>query len=119
MGQAWNKTSQQDVKYSEVEDNKNILESKRVTLFYQMAHMRNKNSDYYSAYEPRLFPDQKQLITYSYNETERTIVGIMLERKDLIFLYEYRGEYIGIEFFISFSKESLSYKLIKVEELNS
>ena len=84
-----------------------------------MARMHNKNSDYYSNYEPRTFPDQKQLITYSYNETERTITGIMLERKDLIFLYEYRGEYIGIEFFISFSKESISYKLIKVEELTA
>ena len=80
--------------------------------------MRNKNSSYYSDYEPRIFPDQKQLITYSYNETESTITGIMLEKKDLIFLYEYRGEYVGIEFFISFSKESISYKLIKVEELS-
>jgi hypothetical protein len=39
-----------------------------------------------------------------------------MEKKGLIFLYEYRGEYIGIEFFISFSKESISYKLIKVED---
>ena len=80
--------------------------------------MRVKNSDYYSKYEPRVFPDQKQLITYSFNEAERTIIGVMLERKDLIFLYEYRGEFVGIEFFISFSKESLSYKLIKVEEMS-
>jgi len=42
----------------------------------------------------------------------------MMEKKDLIFLYEYRGEYVGIEFFISFSKESISYKLIKVEEVS-
>ena len=78
--------------------------------------MRGKNSDYYSKYEPRVFPDQKQLITYSFNEDERTIIGIMLERNDLIFLYEYRGEFVGTEFFISFSKLSLSYKLIKVED---
>jgi len=62
------------------------------------------------------FP-QKQLITYSFNDQEQTITGVMLEKKDLIFLYEYRGEYVGVEFFISFSKQSISYKLIKVEEL--
>jgi len=80
--------------------------------------MHNKNSSYYSDYEPRVFPDQKQLITYSFNETENTITGVMLEKNDLIFLYEYRGKYIGTEFFISFSKQSISYKLIKVEEMS-
>jgi hypothetical protein len=40
----------------------------------------------------------------------------MEEREGLIFLYEYRGKYIGIEFFISFSKQSLSYKLLKIDE---
>lgn len=84
----------------------------------QIVGMHSKNFDYYSKYEPKLFPDQKQSITYSFNDSERTITGIMLEKKDLIFLYEYRGEYIGIEFFISFSKESTSYKLIKVEEMS-
>jgi len=40
----------------------------------------------------------------------------LLEKNNRIYLYEYRGKYIGNEFFISFSKESISYKLIKVEE---
>ena len=78
--------------------------------------MHDKRFDYYSKFEIRAFPDQKQLITYSFNDKERTITGIMLEKRDLIYLFEYRGEYIGIEFFISFSKQSDSYKLIKVEE---
>jgi len=78
--------------------------------------MRDKRFEYYSKFETITFPDHKQLITYSFNEKESTITGIMMEKQGLIFLYEYRGEYIGTEFFISFSKESLSYKLIKVEE---
>jgi hypothetical protein len=90
---------------------------KSVTLLYQIAGMHSKNFDYYSSYEPKLFPD-KYLITYSFNETENTITGVMLEKNGLIFLYEYRGEYIGTEFFISFSKQSISYKLIKVEEMS-
>ena len=57
------------------------------------------------------------MITYSFNEQEQTIVGIMEEREGLIFLYEYRGKYIGIEFFISFSKQSISYKLLKVDDM--
>ena len=79
--------------------------------------MHDKRFDYYSKFEAMPLPDQKQLITYSFNEKESTITGLMLEKKGLIFLYEYRGEYIGVEFFISFSKESISYKLIKVEEM--
>jgi len=90
---------------------------KSVTLLYQIAAMHSKNFDYYSSYEPKTFPE-KYLITYSFNETERTITGVMLEKNDLIFLYEYRGAYIGTEFFISFSKQSISYKLIKVEEMS-
>ena len=79
--------------------------------------MHDRYFNYYSRFEAPTFPREKQLITYSFNDSERTITGIMLEKKDLIFLYEYRGEYIGTEFFISFSKQSISYKLIKVEEL--
>jgi hypothetical protein len=78
-----------------------------------------KNFNYYTHHEKRTFPDQKQLITYSFNEKEQTIIGVMEEREGLIFLYEYRGKYIGIEFFISFSKNSISYKLIKVNEVNN
>ena len=78
--------------------------------------MHDKRFEYYSNFEVTAFPEQKQLITYSFNEKESTITGIMLEKKDHIYLYEYRGEYIGVEFFIAFSKQSISYKLIKVEE---
>lgn len=76
----------------------------------------SKNFDYYTKHEDKLFPDQKQLITYSFNEIEQTIVGIVEEKGNLIFLYEYRGKYIGTEFFISFSKQSVSYKLINVSD---
>jgi hypothetical protein len=79
--------------------------------------MRAKTFNYYSEYKTEILPDKKQLITYSFNEKESSITGVMLEKRDLIYLYEYRGEYIGNEFFISFSKESISYKLIKVEEM--
>jgi len=79
--------------------------------------MQHKHFGYYSSSEPTPLPDQKQLITYSYNEHERKITGTMLEKEDLIFLYEYRGKYIGTEFFISFSKNSTAYKLIKVEDM--
>jgi hypothetical protein len=79
--------------------------------------MHTKTIDYYK-HEKRSFPDQRQLITYSFNEKEQTITGIIEEREGLIFLYEYRGKYIGIEFFISFSKNSSSYKLIQVNEMS-
>ena len=78
--------------------------------------MHTKNFNYYK-HDKRTFPDQKQLITYSFNEKEQTITGIIEEREGLIFLYEYRGKYVGIEFFISFSKNSVSYKLIKVNDM--
>jgi hypothetical protein len=81
--------------------------------------MGTKNSNYYTSHEEKLFPDQKQSITYSFNDKERTIIGIMEEKEGLIFLYEYRGKYVGIEFFISFSKQSISYKLIKVKEMSA
>ncbi|HLG39907.1 MAG TPA: hypothetical protein VI461_09575 [Chitinophagaceae bacterium] len=80
--------------------------------------MNTKQVDYYAKLKPTLFPDQRQRITYSFNEMERTITGLMQEKEDFIYLYEYRGQYIGIEFFISFSKKSVSYKLIKVDEID-
>ena len=61
------------------------------------------NSNYYSGHESVRFPEQKQLITYSFNNKENTITGILDEREHLIYLYEYRGKYVGLEFFISFS----------------
>ena len=79
--------------------------------------MRTKYFNYYTNHEVKSFPDQKQLITYSFNEKKQTIVGIMEEKDGLIFLYEFRGQFIGIEFFISFSKQSTSYKLIEVNEM--
>jgi len=81
--------------------------------------MRAKHFNYYASHEEKSFPDQKQLITYSFNEKEQTIIGRMEEKEGLIYLYEYRGKYVGIEFFISFSKESVSYKLIKVNEMTT
>lgn len=83
----------------------------------KLSIMNSKQVDYYAKLKPQLFSDQPQRITYSFNETERTITGIIREKEDLIYLYEYRGQYIGIEFFISFSKKSISYKLIKVDEI--
>ena len=78
--------------------------------------MHSKHFDYYARLKAMTLPDKRQLITYSFNDKEKTISGIMREMEDFIYLYEYRGEYIGIEFFISFSKKSISYKLIKVDE---
>lgn len=78
--------------------------------------MERKHIDYYTKHENRSFSDKKQLITYSFNDDERTIVGAMEEKDNLIYLYEYRGKLVGTEFFISFSKKSISYKLLKVGE---
>jgi hypothetical protein len=47
---------------------------------------------------------------------ESTIIGQVEEDGNTICLYEYRGKYIGTEFLISFSKDSVSYKLINVDE---
>jgi hypothetical protein len=90
-----------------------------VTCLMKLPIMNSKQVDYYTKLKPRLFSDHKQRITYSFNEIERTITGLMQEKEDFIYLYEYRGQYIGIEFFISFSKKSISYKLIKVDEITS
>lgn len=43
----------------------------------------------------------------------------MEEKEGQIYLFEYRGLYVGTEFFISFSKQSISYKLIEVNEMAS
>jgi hypothetical protein len=81
--------------------------------------MGTKSFNYYASPQTKSFPDQKQLITYSFNEQEQTIVGRMEQKEDCVYLYEYRGEYVGIEFFISFSKNSISYKLLKVNEMST
>ena len=90
---------------------------KRRTLC-KTGRMERKHIDYYNKHENRSFSDQKQLITFSFNDDERTIVGAMEEKDNLIYLYEYRGKLVGTEFFISFSKQSISYKLIKVGEMS-
>ena len=79
--------------------------------------MHKNYLDYYTSHEEKTFPDQKQVITYSFNEVERTIIGIMEEKEGFISLHEYRGKYIGFEFFISFSKKSISYTLIQVKDM--
>jgi hypothetical protein len=81
--------------------------------------MQKNLLNYYTSHAEKIFPDQKQLITYSFNDVERTIIGIMEEKEGLIYLYEYRGKYIGFEFFISFSKKSISYTLIEVKEMGT
>lgn len=81
--------------------------------------MHKNYLNYYTRHAEKTFPDQKQVITFSFNNVERTIIGIMEEKEDLIYLYEYRGNYIGFEFFISFSKKSISYTLIQVKEMIS
>lgn len=81
--------------------------------------MDRKHFDYYTKHESKTFSDHRQLITYTFNDDERTIVGAMEEKDNLIYLYEYRGKYVGIEFFISFSKTSASYKLIRIDEMVS
>jgi hypothetical protein len=80
--------------------------------------MRTKSFEYYTRHEKKSFPEQKQSITYTFNEKEHTITGIVEEKQGLIFLYEYRGKFVGTEFFISFSKESIMYKLVKVNEMS-
>lgn len=82
-----------------------------------LASMDRKQFEYYTKHESKSFSDHHQLITYTFNENEKTIIGAIEEKDNLIFLYEYRGKYVGTEFFISFSKDSISYKLIKVDEI--
>ena len=60
-----------------------------------------------------------QTITFSIFNLERTIVGIIEQTENYIYLYEYRGKQTGTEFYISFSKESISYKLINVQDYNA
>lgn len=64
----------------------------------------------------RTSTDPKQRITYSFHDVETTIIGKVEELNNHLCLYEYRGKYIGTEFLISFSKQSVSYKLISVED---
>jgi hypothetical protein len=67
----------------------------------------------------RFNAEQLQTIIFSTQGVEHTIIGIMTEVENYVYLYEYRGKQIGTEFFISFSKNSISYKLIDVKEMNA
>jgi hypothetical protein len=78
--------------------------------------LKQSNFDYLAKHKSRSFSDAKQRITYSFNDVENTIIGQMEEEGNNICLYEYRGKYIGTEFLISFSRNSVSYKLLNVEE---
>jgi hypothetical protein len=78
--------------------------------------LKQSNFDYLAKHKSKSFADAKQRITYSFNNIESTIIGQVEEEGNNICLYEYRGKYIGTEFLISFSKNSVSYKLLNVDE---
>jgi hypothetical protein len=78
--------------------------------------LKQSNFDNIIKHKSKSFADLKQRITYSYNNIESTIIGQVEEDGNQIFLYEYRGKYIGTEFLISFSKDSVSYKLLNVDQ---
>jgi len=78
--------------------------------------LKQSNFEYLVKHKSKSFSDSKQRITYSFNNIESTIIGSLEEEGNIICLYEYRGKYIGTEFLISFAKDSVSYKLIKVDE---
>ena len=82
-----------------------------------MNRLKQENFEYITKHISRSFADTKQRITYSFNNIEKTIIGQVEEDGNYICLYEYRGKYIGTEFLISFSKNSVSYKLINIEEI--
>ena len=81
--------------------------------------MKQENFEYITKHISRSFADAKQRITYSFNNVEHTIIGQVEENGNYIFLYEYRGKYVGTEFLISFSRNSVSYKLINIEEMQN
>jgi len=78
--------------------------------------LKQSNFEYITKHKSKSFSDSKQRITYSFNNVESTIIGQVEEDGNNICLYEYRGKYIGTEFLICFSKDSVSYKLINVDE---
>jgi hypothetical protein len=78
--------------------------------------LKQSNFEYLIKHKSKSFADTKQKITYSFNDVEQTIIGSVEEDGNIICLYEYRGKYIGTEFLISFAKNSISYKLLKVDD---
>ncbi|HEY1018630.1 MAG TPA: hypothetical protein VGE25_06525 [Sediminibacterium sp.] len=81
--------------------------------------MKQGNFEYINKHKSRSSADPKQRITYSFHNKEYTIIGQVEEEGNLVCIYEYRGKYIGTEFLISFSKNSVSYRLINVDEIGN
>lgn len=75
--------------------------------------LKQGHFDFLSTHKAKSFDTAPRRIIYSYNNVENTIEGYVQEEGDLICLYEYRGQYFGTEFLISFSKNSSSYRLIE------
>ena len=89
---------------------------KRILFIPNTGIVKQQNFEYITKHKSKSLNDVTQRITYSFNNTESTIIGQVEEDGNNICLYEYRGKYIGTEFLISFSKNSVSYKLVNVEE---
>lgn len=85
-------------------------------ILINMPGLKQSNFEYIIKHQSKSFDDAMQRITYSFNDIENTIIGQVEEDGNTIYLYEYRGKYIGTEFLISFSKDSVSYKLINIDE---
>lgn len=95
----------------------NLLVATRIKVYLarQASFMNKPYFNYYSGHEAKLFPEQKQIITYSFDGEMFTIIGNVEMKERFIYLYEYRGALAGTEFLISFAKTSTSYKLVNVE----
>ena len=85
-------------------------------ITHNIGTLKQQNFEYITKHKSKSLNDVTQRITYSFNNLESTIIGQVEEDGNNICLYEYRGKYIGTEFLISFSKNSVSYKLLNVEE---
>ena len=79
--------------------------------------MHKNYLDYYTSHEEKIFPDKKQLITYSFNEVDERSLGLWKKKRTLSICMSTGEKYIGFEFFISFSKKPISYTLIQVKDM--
>lgn len=93
------------------------LTSLTCTTYNKKYILKNKAMYTLHQHTSRGVTDNLQAITYTVAGVEHTITGIMEEVDNYIYLYEYRGKQTGTEFFISFSKNSTSYKLLDVQEI--
>jgi len=80
-----------------------------------LAPYGRKHFDYYTSTRANRVPDHSNWITYSFNDSERTIVGAIEEKNNLIFLYD-TVEICRNRILYFFFENSISYKLIKVDE---